>query len=174
MIIDEAYYEYVTDNSYPRSLDLISKHPNILILRTFSKIYGLAGLRVGYALGSKDLIATINRVREPFNVNMLAQIAARGALRDDNHVKKSREMNQRGKEFLYREFGRLGLTFLPTEANFIWVDLKKDCKDVFKRMLGKGVIIRTGDIFGHNSFVRITIGNKEQNERLVKVLEEVL
>ncbi|NLK00376.1 MAG: histidinol-phosphate transaminase [Clostridia bacterium] len=174
VIVDEAYYEYVVHESYPQTLDFISQYPNLLILRTFSKIYGLAGVRVGYALGSGDLIDDINRVREPFNVNMLAQAAAKAALKDKDHVIKSKEINEEGKKFLYRQLDEIGLAYWPTEANFIWVDLKRNCRDVFEKMMSKGVIIRTGDIFGHDSFIRITIGDQEQNEKLVRVLKEVL
>jgi len=175
VVFDEAYYEYVTDSRYPQTIDFIKRgYPNVVVMRTFSKIYGLAGVRVGYAVGPKELIASVNRVREPFNVNMLAQVAARAALEDEMHVKKSREINEEGKGFLYGEFEEMGLKFWPTEANFIWVDLGKSCREVFQQMLRKGIIIRTGDIFGYDTFARITIGTKEQNQKLIEVLREVL
>jgi len=175
VIFDEAYYEYVTDSHYPQTVNYVLEgRPNVVVLRTFSKIYGLAGLRVGYAVGPSSVIADVDRVREPFNVNMLAQAAAVAALEDEEHVKRSFEINNEGKSFLYDKFEKLGIKYWPTEANFIWADIGKNVKEVFQEMLRKGVIIRTGDIFGYNTFVRITIGTPEQNKRLIEVLEEVL
>ncbi|NLO89094.1 MAG: histidinol-phosphate transaminase [Clostridia bacterium] len=175
VVFDEAYYEYVGDSRYPETVDyVLDGRPNLVALRTFSKIYGLAGLRVGYAVGPSSVIAHVNRVREPFNVNMLAQAAAVAALEDEDHLERSREVNNEGKDYLYKEFERMGLKYWPTETNFIWVDLGKNIKEVFHEMLKKGVIIRTGDVFGYDTFARITIGTPEQNQRLIKVLEEVL
>lgn len=175
IVFDEAYYEYVDDPEYLSGMELVkSGWKNVLVLRTFSKIYGLAGLRVGYGMGHEDLISWINRAREPFNVNSLAQLAARAALRDKAHVQKSRQMNSQEKEYLYGKFKELGLPYVPTQANFIFVDLKTNCREVFRRMLEQGVIIRTGDIFGHDTFIRVTIGTREQNQRFIRTLEEVL
>ena len=172
---DEAYCEYVSDPGYMDTLDLVKQElPNVIVLRTFSKIYGLAGLRSGYALGHKNLIASMERVREPFNVNILAQAAGVAAINDDAHVKASRELNEAGKKYLYQEFAGLGLKYFPTEANFIWVDTGKDSKELFGRLLQKGVIVRTGDIFGYNSFIRVTIGLPEQNERFISTLKQLI
>ncbi len=175
VVFDEAYYEYVDDPGYLSGMELVkSGRNNVLVLRTFSKIYGLAGLRVGYGLGHEDLISWINRAREPFNVNAPAQVAARAALKDQAHVQKSKDMNSREKEYLYGQFKELGLSYVPTQANFVFADLKTDCRKVFRRMLEQGVIIRTGDIFGHDTFIRVTIGTREQNQRFIETLEEVL
>ncbi|SMB92567.1 histidinol phosphate aminotransferase apoenzyme [Thermanaeromonas toyohensis ToBE] len=175
VVIDEAYNEYVTSPAYPDSLAYVrSGRPNVIVLRTFSKIYGLAGLRVGYGISQPEIIHALNRVREPFNVNFLAQVAATAALKDEIHVAKSREINREGKEFLYRELEALGLQFIPTEANFIFVDVGRDSREVFNRLLRKGVIVRTGDIFGYPTFLRITIGTPRQNQRLIASLREVL
>jgi len=175
VVFDEAYYEYVSDSRYPQTVDYVLEgRPNVVVLRTFSKIYGLAGLRVGYAVGPSSIIAHVNRVREPFNVNMLAQAAAAAALGDEDHIKRSLGVNSEGKNYLYKEFEKMGIRYWPTEANFIWADLGKNIKEVFHEMLKRGVIIRTGDIFGYDTFARITIGTPEQNKRLIKVLGEVL
>ncbi|KUK12337.1 MAG: Histidinol-phosphate aminotransferase [Moorella sp. 60_41] len=175
VVLDEAYYEYVTSPEYPDSLAYVrGGRPNVIVLRTFSKIYGLAGLRVGYGIAHPEIINSLNRVREPFNVNSLAQIAARAALDDEAHVGKSKEVNNEGKEFLYEQFRALGLKYVPTESNFIFVDIGRDSREVFKKMLAKGVIVRTGDIFGFTTFLRITIGTRRQNQRFIDVLREVL
>lgn len=175
VVFDEAYREYVIDPGYMDTLDLVKEgRKNVVILRTFSKIYGLAGLRVGYALGNENIIASMNRVREPFNVNILAQTAAVAAINDDAHVTASRELNEEGKKYLYGEFERLGLRYTPTQANFIWVETGKSSKELFGQLLRKGVIIRTGDIFGFDSYIRVTIGLPEQNERFIRSLEELL
>ncbi|NMB35712.1 MAG: histidinol-phosphate transaminase [Firmicutes bacterium] len=174
VVIDEAYFEYVTDPSYPRSLELLAHGYNILILRTFSKVYGLAGLRIGYGLAREDVIADLNTVRAPFNVNSVAQVAARAALLDQEHVQAVLALNNLGREFLSREFERMGLFYLPTEANFFFVEVKVDAKEVFSRLLSRGIIIRVGNIFGFPQFIRLSIATEEQNARFIKVLEEIL
>jgi len=175
VVFDEAYNEYVTNPDYPDTVDLVRQgRSNVVVLRTFSKIFGLAGLRVGYALAHQNIIASMERVREPFNVNLLAQAAGTAALGDEAHVNASRELNEEGKKYLYGEFEAMGLKYFPTEANFIWVDTGKNSKELFGQLLKKGVIIRTGDIFGCDTFIRVTIGLPEQNERFIKTLKEVL
>ncbi len=174
VILDEAYGEYVTDPEYPDSLSYVAAGRNVVVLRTFSKIYGLAGLRIGYAIAREDLISLMRRVQEPFNVNTLAQVAARAALADQEHVARSREMVAAGKEYLARAFERLGLRYVPTQANFVFVDVGKDSREVFGRLLREGVITRTGDIFGYPTFLRVTIGTPEENARFVAALEKVL
>lgn len=173
-IFDEAYYEYVTDANYPQTLDYVRAGRDVIVLRTFSKIYGLAGLRIGYGVANPELLGLLNRVREPFNVNMMAQAAALAALTDIDHVVRSRDLNDEGKDFLYQEFTRLGLFFAPTHANFIWVQIKADCQKVFAKMLRRGVIVRTGDIFGAPDVIRVTIGTQPQNRRFIEALAEVL
>lgn len=174
VVFDEAYYEYVEDKDYPQTLPYIREGKNIIVLRTFSKIYGLAGLRIGYGIGPKNLMGYLNRVREPFNVSSVAQVAARYALDDKEHIKKSRKTNAEGKKFLYREFKKLNLFFIPTEGNFIFVDTKMDAKLLFKEMLQSGVIVRSGDIFGLSTFIRVTVGEKFQNEKFIYTLKKIL
>ncbi|HHX75596.1 MAG TPA: histidinol-phosphate transaminase [Firmicutes bacterium] len=173
-VFDEAYHEYVTDPAYPRTLDYVRAGRNVIILRTFSKIYGLAGLRVGYALSTPEIIGMLNRVKEPFNVNLLAQAAALAALEDTEHLERSVRVNEEGKAYLYEEFDRLGLAYEPTRANFIWVQVKADSQKVFQKLLHLGVIVRTGDIFGAPDVLRVTVGTPEQNRRFIAALRSVL
>jgi histidinol-phosphate aminotransferase len=174
LVIDEAYHEYIKEADYPHGLDYLKKHQNIIVLHTFSKIYGLAGLRVGYGFGSEEIIGAMMKVRLPFNVNRIGQIAAGAALGDTDFVKASMESNETGKIYLYREFARLDLNHTPSFGNFILVDFKRDAKEVFEAAQKKGIILRTVYEYGLPTSLRITIGSKAQNEKLVKVLQELV
>jgi histidinol-phosphate aminotransferase len=174
VVLDEAYREYTTDPAYPDSLAYVQEGRRLISLRTFAKIYGLAGLRIGYGISSPEIISLLNRVKEPFNVNYLAQIAARAALQDVEHLRRSREMVASGKSFLYGHFDRLGLKYVPTQANFIFVDIGVDSRSAFRSLITEGVIVRTGDIFGYPNYIRVTIGTSEQNLRFVQALQKVL
>ena len=174
VVIDEAYHEYVTDPEYPSSLALLDEGANVLILRTFSKIYGLAGLRIGYGLAGKEVIEALNIVREPFNVNAVAQVAARAALRDTQHISAGRELNRQAREYFYKELDRLGLRYVPTEGNFIFVDVKTDAGKLYQLLLQKGIIVRPGGIFGYPQYLRITFGTMDENRRFLWALEESL
>jgi histidinol-phosphate aminotransferase len=170
VVMDEAYYEYVASPHYADSMKFLRSR-DMLILRTFSKIYGLAGLRIGYGMAKADIVDAMNRVRQPFNVNSLAQEAALAALRDDEHVRKSREVNEAGKRFLYSEFDAAGIQFVPTEANFIYLPLQGEkASALYDTMLQAGVIIRPAG----PSAVRITIGTMVENRRLVTELKKAL
>ena len=173
-VFDEAYFEYVVDADYPDTLEFVREERDVVVLRTFSKIYGLAGLRIGYGIAKPELIGLISRVKEPFNVNMLAQGAALAALGDEEHVKNSVAMNEQGKKYLYTEFERMNLPYVPTHANFIWVQIKADCQKAFAKLMRLGVIVRTGDIFGAPDVIRVTVGTTEQNKRFIEALEKVL
>lgn len=174
VVLDEAYREYADSPYFPDSLRYVRDGWPVVILRTFSKIYGLAGLRVGYALASKPVIAAMESVRLPFNVNRLGQAAALAALDDDKHLRRSRQNNQAGKKYLYRQLKRMGLEYIPTQANFIMIHLAKPAKPVFGRLLEEGVIIRPLDSFGLPNYVRITIGTPSQNQRLVRALKNII
>ncbi len=174
VVLDHAYAEYVADPSHPDGLDCVKQGRPLLVLRTFSKIYGLAGLRIGYAIAPAAVIADLNRVREPFNVNAAAQAAAIAALEDSDHLTRSRTLAERGRNQLAAGFERMGLKAVPTEANFCFVDLKTDSKRIFEALLRRGVIVRSGDIFGYPTYIRVTCGTEEQNERFLEALEEVL
>lgn len=140
VVLDEAYADYVTAEHYPDSLAYVRYgRPNVIVLRTFSKIYGLAGLRVGYGVAVPEIIKNLNRVREPFNVNLVAQAAAIAALKDEAHYRKSREINIEGKQYLYEQFAAMGLTYVPTETNFIFVDVGQDSRGVFQELLKRGL-----------------------------------
>ncbi|MFN3480019.1 MAG: histidinol-phosphate transaminase [Thermodesulfovibrionales bacterium] len=166
IVMDEAYYEYVTDPDYADSMKWFRKGKDILILRTFSKIYGLAGLRIGYGIANKDIITEMNRLRPPFNTNSLAQVAALAALKDWEHIKKSRQINEDGKRFLYNELERLNIQYVPTEANFIYIPLR-DSMSLYDALLKRGVIIRP---MGPGA-IRVTIGMPEENKRFIEALK---
>lgn len=174
LVLDEAYYEYNERSDFPRSVEWVLEGRNVIVLRTFSKIYGLAGLRVGYGIARPDIIGYLEQVRQPFNVSSIGQAAATASLDDYEHVERSRRLNTEGRRYLYREFDRLGLPYVPSEANFVWVDLKEDSVRVFKELLRRGVIIRTGDIFGMPTWARVTVGKPEENKRFIAALEEVI
>ncbi len=173
VVLDEAYYEYVVAGEYPRSVELLERYANIVILRTFSKIYGLAALRIGYGIGRADTIRLINQVREPFNTSRIAQAAARQALRDQAFVDDCRIKNREGMEYLTTAFDRLGLKHFPSETNFIMVDTGHTSMDIFQSLLQKGIIIRAGHS-KYPTWIRVTIGKPEQNEAFIQALEETL
>jgi histidinol-phosphate aminotransferase len=170
VVVDEAYYEYVTDSKYPDTIKYFMDGRDILILRTFSKAYGLAGLRIGYGMARKDIIAEMNKLRNPFNANTLAQLAAMHALTDAGHLKKSIEVNEQGKEFLYRELDSLGITYVPTEANFIYMLLHVESRIIYDALLRMGVIVRP---VGPRE-IRVTIGLPEENRRFIEALKTVM
>ena len=174
LVLDEAYYEYVDDPAYTRSLEWIWQGRNVIALRTFSKIYALAGTRVGYGVAPKPIIELLERVRAPFNVNSVAQAGALASLSDPGQVTRTRAQNLRSKEYLYRELDRMGVPYTPTQANFLWIDLQHDCVEVFGKLLRLGVIVRTGDIFGCPTHIRVTTGTDEQNARFIQALGKVL
>ncbi len=173
-VLDEAYADYSDALDFPDSKELLKKYPNLMILRTFSKIYGLAAMRVGYGIAREELIDEILVTKQPFNVNTPAQIAATAALSDDAFYEKSRAMNSTGKRFLYEELDRLELTYYPTQANFICIDVKRDSKEVFNEMMDQGVTIRSLTSFGMNQWIRVTVGTETDNRLLVRILENVL
>jgi histidinol-phosphate aminotransferase len=174
VVMDEAYYEYVESADYPQCWEYVREGRNLVLLRTFSKIYALAGLRVGYGMARPDLIQVLHRVREPFNVNLIAQAAARASLRDPDQVTRSCETNRRGKAYLTRELNAMGLAVVPSEANFLLVDVGIPCGPIFEALLRRGVVVRTLDIYGLPTHLRVTIGTTEGNERFIQALRAVL
>ena len=174
VVLDEAYSEFVQAKDYPDTVPMLSKYKNLLITRTFSKIYGLAGLRVGYAIGHPDVINGLNKTREPFNVNLLAQEAAVAALDDQDFVRKSIKSNEKGKRYLYKELKKLGLDFYKTEANFIYILIPLDCMDVFQQLMDQGVTIRPMKSFGVNNAIRVTVGTMSQNKYFIEKFKELL
>ena len=174
IIFDEAYYEYVESPQYASGIKYVKDGRNAVVLHTFSKIYGLAALRVGYGITTPAIAAAVERVTEPFNVNTPAQVAATAALDDKEHLEQSRIVNQAGKNYLYKEFEKLQLKYLKTDANFIFVDTGKDSQEVFQALLKQGVIIRSGDIFGYPTYIRVTVGNEKENARFIEGLKKIL
>lgn len=170
LVLDEAYFEYVVRSDYPESLGYVASSRNVLVLRTFSKIYGLAGLRIGYGIAAPDIVAMLNRVRQPFNTGSPAQAGALAALGDRKHVERSLAMNSEGKQFLALAFERMGISFIPTEANFILLETARDAAELYHALLRLGVIIRP--MGGRR--LRVTIGLPEENARFVRSLETVL
>ena len=174
VILDEAYLEFVESKEFPESLRYIREGKNILVLRTFSKYYGLAGLRAGYGVAKKELLSYLFRAKLPFNVNRLAQAGAKAALEDKAFLDKTYKNNQEGKKYLYAELDKLGLEYKKTESNFIFINLKKPADQLFMQMMKQGVIIRPLTSFGLPQAIRISIGTKEQNEKLIKGLVKCL
>ena len=172
VVVDEAYAEYATDPLFPQTIELLRDGAPLVMLRTFSKIYGLAGLRIGYGIGRPEVADYVNRVRQPFNTNLPAQQAALAALSDEAHVSRSLKVNREGKAFLCRQFDAMGIAYLPSETNFIYFDLNRDAlgRKIYTALLRKGVIIRHFE----GAQFRVTIGLPKENRRFVRSLEEVL
>ncbi|MBI5233317.1 MAG: aminotransferase class I/II-fold pyridoxal phosphate-dependent enzyme, partial [Deltaproteobacteria bacterium] len=156
----------------PRSLEYVRDGRRVVVLRTFSKIYGLAGLRVGYGVASAEIVEYMDRVRQPFNVNSLAQRAALAALDDWEHVDASKKNNREGLKFLFCEIGRLGFECVPTEANFFLIKVG-DGKGVYEALLRKGVIVRPMASYGLGEYIRVTVGLPEENRRFLETFKEV-
>ncbi|MBU1657313.1 MAG: histidinol-phosphate transaminase, partial [Candidatus Omnitrophica bacterium] len=159
IILDEAYCEFVDADDYPQAIGLADRSDkNIIITRTFSKAYGLAGLRVGYGIARRDIVEILNKVREPFNVNSIAQVAALAALKDDNHVKKSVSLVWEEKKRFYKFFKELNLEYVPSYTNFILVNTNRNSKKIFREILKRGIIIREMSAWRLDGFIRVTIG----------------
>ncbi len=174
IVIDEAYFEYVDLADYPDSTGWLERHPNLIVTRTFSKIYGLAGLRLGYAIASPELTDLFNRVRQPFNANALALAAAQAALADDEFVARSREVNRAGLALLQDFCHQRGLEFIPSVGNFISVKFAQNCQAIYQGLLQRGVIVRPIANYDLPEHLRITIGTATQLDRLFTALDEIL
>ncbi len=174
VVFDEAYLEFAQGSDFPDTLSLVKQGRKVIVLRTFSKASSLAGLRVGYAVAEADATALMNRIRQPFNVNSLAQVAALAALDDEPHVLECVRMIEAGRHYLYDEFKTLGVKYVPSRANFILVDVGRNAADIFQKLLHAGVIVRSLTAFGMENTLRITVGTPEENRRLVKALRTVL
>ena len=172
VVLDEAYAEYVEAEDFPKSFHLRKRFNNLVIMRTFSKAYGLAGLRVGYAVAEKDIISLMNKVRQPFNVNSLAQVAACAAIGDESHLEKVFKMNLEGKYYLYRAFDRMKLDYIKSQANFMLVNVGDGLK-VSEELLRNGIIVR---YMGQQlrEYIRVTVGTMEENEVFIKKLEKII
>jgi len=167
LAVDEAYFEYVRRTDFPDALGWVRRRPGTLVLRTFSKIFGLAGLRIGFGIADPELADYLQRARHPFNVNRLAEVAALAALDDSEHEKRTLELNASGVEYLTRELGKLGLEVWPTDANYLLV---ASGADAYEKLLQQGVIVRPMTGFGLPEHIRVSIGLPEENERFIEAL----
>ena len=172
VLLDEAYGDFADDPTYPDSVSLIDRFP-LVVLRSFSKIYGLAGLRVGFALSREGVVDYMNRVREPFNVNQLAQAAALAALEDDDYRERAIALVRKGREALYLAFEKMGLDYVESQANFIFVRVG-DGDAAMNALMREGVIVRPGSAFGHPEWIRVTVGLPDENERFLLKLRDFL
>ena len=172
--VDEAYFEYVSEPDYPDTVTWVGKYPNLITTRTFSKAYGLAGLRVGYAVSSPEMADVLNRVRQPFNVNSVALAAATAALGDEMHVARAAQVNREGMQLLAGTFKSLGLNFIPSAGNFVCVDFGRPAALVYEGLLRAGVIVRPVANYGMPNHLRITVGRPEENLRFITALKQVM
>jgi histidinol-phosphate aminotransferase len=173
VVLDEAYTEFVREET-PSGLNYMKKDERVVVMRTFSKAYGLAGLRVGYGVMHPVLASLLDRVRQPFNVNAAAQAAAQAALDDTEHLKKTLEITWSGMAYLTDELTQMGLSVLPSQTNFLMVDMAMDAKMVYERLLRLGVIVRAMSAYGFPTYIRITAGRPEENERCIKAVKTIL
>jgi histidinol-phosphate aminotransferase len=170
VVFDEAYFEYVRNPQFPDAMAYVKQRRNAIVLRTFSKIHGLAGLRIGYGVSTPEIIDFLNRVRPPFNVNSLAQTAALAALSDDEHLAKSRAVNEKGMEQMEQGLRALGVVPIPSQTNFLYFDAKQDGRVVFEALLRKGIIVR----HIHGTMLRVTIGQPDENTAFLQAFKDVL
>jgi len=174
IILDEAYYEFVEKDQLPDSIKFVKQGKNVLVLRTFAKMYGLAGLRIGYGIASPEIIQTVGKARLPFNVNRFAQAAALAALDDEEHIRRTLKVNKEGKEYLTNAFEEMGISYIPSSTNFITFKIGKDAQKVFMELQKRGIIIRPLANYGMAEFLRVTIGRSEQNKLLVETLKKIV
>ncbi len=173
--LDEAYYEYAAGwSDYPNSVALLQKYPNLVILRTFSKAYGLAGLRIGYGTAHPDVWDAVDRIRPPFNANRMAQAAAIAALDDTDHLRRTIEGNAAGREFLYSHLAQLSIEYVPSHANFVLMDLKRPAAPVYENLLRRGVIVRPMGMYKLPGHLRVSVGLPRENQIFIDALREVL
>lgn len=172
VVLDEAYDTFIDVDDYPSGLDYF-KDANVITLKTFSKGYGLAGLRIGYAIARKEFTSFMERVRQPFNTNLIAQEAALAALGDKAFLKKARRINAEGKKYFSSALKQLGIFYVDSVTNFILMDVQEDGVGLFKKMLEKGVIVRDMKQYNLNNFIRVTIGTEKENKRFISVLKEI-
>jgi len=175
VVLDEAYFEFADGTpGFPNSLAYIGKYPNVIGMRTFSKTYGLAGIRVGYAFVSEAISDAIDRAREPFNVNLIGQVAAKAALSDSEHLKNTIELNRRGLDRMAKAFEDLGAKPFKSYANFIMADLGRPARPVFQALLERGVITRSGDVLGMPNCLRVSVGTDEEVQIFIEELTQIL
>jgi histidinol-phosphate aminotransferase len=173
-LLDEAYYEFAAGGDYPDSLQWLAEHPNLIVTRTFSKAYGLAGLRIGYSISGAEIADLLNRVRQPFNINSLALAAAQAALDDGEHLQRTVANNRDGMRQLTAGFAALGLEWIPSRGNFVSVDLRRPAQPVYEALLRKGVIVRPVASYEMPEYLRISVGTARENNIFLDALHDVL
>ncbi len=171
--LDEAYIEFAEDPAIISGVEFLDAHPLLLVLRTFSKLYGLAGLRIGYGFASAEMVNYMNRVRQPFNANSLAQAAAIAALDDTAFVDRTLRLVREGLKYLQESLDRMGFRYVPTQTNFFLIEIPEGGKQIYERLLREGVIVRAMDSYGIENYIRINAGLMEENERFIKALKKV-
>jgi histidinol-phosphate aminotransferase len=175
VIFDEAYYEYADSDEYPETMRYIHEgRKNVLIMRTYSKIYGLAGIRLGYGIGDPELLAPLSKIKEPFCVNSLAQVAGIAALEDQECLEASIEHNREARQYIYQEFDRLGLFYVKSHTNFVLVRVGPQASQIGQELLKSGIIVRPCDGYDLPEFFRVTLGTPDQNTRFIRALEQIL
>ncbi|HKI74010.1 MAG TPA: histidinol-phosphate transaminase [Pseudomonadales bacterium] len=174
VVLDEAYFEYVEAAGFPNGIELQRRYPNLVVTRTFSKAYGLAALRVGYAVSHPDIADLMNRVRQPFNVNAMSLAAAEVALADQDHVKEAVRVNREGLSMLTQACDELGLGYIPSAGNFLAVDFGRDAMPIYDALLHQGVIVRPIGVYEMPNHLRVTVGTADENQRFIEALKRVL
>jgi len=174
VVLDEAYAEYAEYQNKRSGLSLLKKHPNIIITRTFSKIYALAGLRIGYGIGSKDVIKKLNYFRQPFNTNTFAQLLASECLKDKKYISKSLINNAKGMSYLKNQLDKLGINYLSSYGNFLTFKLGKRASNIYKKLLSNGIIVRTLEIYDLHDYLRVTVGKDTENKRFISTLKKLI
>ena len=173
VVVDEAYVEFVESEKFPNSLAFINDYP-VIVLRTFSKAYGLAGLRVGYGIGDESLVSFLERTKQPFSVNMAALIGAKAALMDEKYLKKVLNNNRKGKKFFYSALKALSIPFVRTEANFILMKIGDQAEAISKRLFDEKILVRWMGAYNLGDYIRVNVGTMEENERFVETLASML
>jgi histidinol-phosphate aminotransferase len=173
VVLDEAYDTFIDVKDYPRGIDYI-KSGKVIVLKTMSKGYGLAGLRIGYAIADSRYAAYMERTRQPFNVNLVAQAGALAALDDDAFLARTRRVTLNGKKYLYSRLADMGVAYIPSVTNFILIDVRQDCVDIFKKLLKQGVIVRDMKQYQLDTFIRVSIGTPAENSKFIKALQKIL
>ena len=174
MVLDEAYFEYIDEPDYPDGLSLMEDHPNLIVTRTFSKAWGLASLRIGYAISHPDVANILNRVRQPFNANSFALAAAAAVLNDQDYLSRGKRVNSDGLSQIAAGLESLGLSYISSVGNFICFDTGGDEMEVFDALLRKGVIVRPVGNYGMKGYLRVSVGLSEENQRFLDALAQVI
>lgn len=167
--VDEAYHEYVDDPNYQTALNFIPEHPNLVVLRTFSKIFGLAGTRIGYLVANEEIVTAVNKLREPFNVNLVAQVGAYFSLDELPEIAKRRQLTLNYKKYLYKKLEQLGVNFVPSQTNFIYLKTARNSSELFEEWQRQGVIVRPVALDG--SFIRVTVGTAAENRKFLELVK---